>query len=222
MISTGDFRIIEERFLIYSYHARYVGRKGVDSTVQLKYFFWILCRRKPQTSISFVCFVHYLKLFMSSLYSWGLTIYVLILASEDAGSLNYNTKVILHLEFWTCLQGLKFESQNFLFDMTLEIIKQEAHINDGKYIFTRNSTICRSTEESYLVYNYHPLYVGGEEIGWTFQEAYLFWLHFLENLFFTEEQSYESHSIFFSLGGSSLFNSKKLLLGALNQFLFLI
>lgn len=29
----------EERFLIYNFHARYVGRQGVDSTVQLKYFF---------------------------------------------------------------------------------------------------------------------------------------------------------------------------------------
>ena len=48
--------------------------------------------------------------------------------------LTYNFKVILDLEFWTCLPRLKFESKNVLFDMTLEIIEQEAHINDGKYI----------------------------------------------------------------------------------------
>jgi len=32
----------------------------------------------------------------------------------------------------------------------------------------------RTTEESFLIYNYRPKYVGKEDIDWSFQEAYLF------------------------------------------------
>lgn len=32
----------------------------------------------------------------------------------------------------------------------------------------------RATEESFLIYNYKPLYVGKESLDWSFQEAYLF------------------------------------------------
>jgi len=32
----------------------------------------------------------------------------------------------------------------------------------------------RSTEEEFLIYKYRPMYVGREELDWTFEEAYLF------------------------------------------------
>jgi len=32
----------------------------------------------------------------------------------------------------------------------------------------------RSAEEEYMIYNYSPVYTGGEEINWTFQQAYVF------------------------------------------------
>ena len=34
------YRSTEEIFLIYNYDAQYVGKKGVGSTMQLKYYFW--------------------------------------------------------------------------------------------------------------------------------------------------------------------------------------
>lgn len=34
--------------------------------------------------------------------------------------------------------------------------------------------LLRSTEEEFLIYKYRPMYVGREELDWTFEEAYLF------------------------------------------------
>jgi len=82
--------------------------------------------------------------------------------------------------------GVQFHPEKNIFEWALKepkIPHTSSAVHVSLYFATHFVNMCRrsqhkfvdrETEESFLIYNYHPLYVGQENLDWSFQEAYLF------------------------------------------------
>jgi len=83
--------------------------------------------------------------------------------------------------------GTQFHPEKNIFEWAEESVDNIPHSKDAVAVSLYYSTYFvnlarqshhsfpdRATEESHLVYNYHPMYTGRMQLDWTFQLAYLF------------------------------------------------